>query len=103
MTQDKNPRLKRCISAGIRSSAAPTRAAAGAIGLGVLHEIGVAEGEAPVGEVVDRPLPADHAVGVVLEDQHDEVQLQPDRRLQFLGGFIMKPPSPQIARTRRCG
>ena len=37
-----------------------------------------------IGEAVDRLLPADHAVGVVVQDQHDQVELQPDRGLQFL-------------------
>ena len=66
---------------GVRRLDAP---ALRAVGLGVLDEVGVAERQAPVGEVVDRLLPADHPVGVVLDDQHDQVELQPDRGLELL-------------------
>ena len=55
-----------------------------AVGLGIFDEVGIAEGQAEIGEVVDRLLPADHAVGVVLQDQHDEVELEADRGLHLL-------------------
>jgi hypothetical protein len=48
----------------------------GAIGFGVFDEVGIAEGQAPVGEIIDGLFPADHAVAVVVEDQDDEVQVQ---------------------------
>ena len=58
--------------------------ALGAVALGVFDEIRVAEGEAPIREAVDRLLPADHAVGGILEDQHHEVEPEADRRLHLL-------------------
>ena len=36
------------------------------------------------GKSSDRLLPADHAVRIVLQDQHDQVQPEPDRRFQLL-------------------
>jgi hypothetical protein len=48
----------------------------GSIGFSVLDEVRIAEGQAPVGEIIDGLFPADHAVAVVVEDQDDEVQVQ---------------------------
>src|SRR5258708_15564539 len=56
----------------------------GAIALGVLDEIRVAEGEARVGETVDRLLPADHSVCVVHDDEDDQVEPPADGRLHLL-------------------
>ncbi len=58
--------------------------ALGAIGLGVAHEVGIAEGQAVIGELVDGLLPADHAIGAVVQDEHDEVEAEADRRLHLL-------------------
>ena len=55
-----------------------------AIALGVFHEVRIAEGETEVREFIHRLLPADHAIGGVLQDQDHEVELQPDRRLHLL-------------------
>lgn len=76
--------------------------AGGGVGPCVGDEVGVAEGHAIVGEPVNSLFPADHAVGVVIEDHNHEVEAEAD------GGssswlFIMNPPSPQTAMTRRPG
>ena len=34
--------------------------------------------------MIDRLLPADHAVGEILDDQHDEIEFQPHRGLELL-------------------
>src|SRR6476620_12212302 len=57
---------------------------AGSVSLCVVHEVGIAERHAKVGEVVDRLLPADHSVGVVLQDQHDEVESKAHCGFQLL-------------------
>src|SRR5690242_13953989 len=51
------------------------------VGLRVADEVGIAEGEAEILKVVDRLLPPDHAVGAVIENQDDEVELEPNRGL----------------------
>ena len=58
--------------------------AARAIGPGILDEIGIAIGQPPILEAHVGLLPADHAVAVVVEDQHGEVDAQADRRLHLL-------------------
>ncbi len=55
-----------------------------AIGLGIAHEVGIAEGHAEIREAVDRLLPADHAIGAVVQDDDDEVQPEPHRRFHLL-------------------
>src|ERR1700743_3357479 len=39
-------------------------------------EVGIGEAEAEIGVAVDGLLPADHAVGVVLQDTHDPYELE---------------------------
>ena len=81
----RRPAVKAASSVGTRSSIAvdatsPWRRRLSAY----VTKSGIAEGHAEIGEAVDRLLPADHAVGAVLEDQHDEIELEADRRLQLL-------------------
>src|SRR3954451_19526493 len=68
----------------------------------VQHEIRIAKGHAEIGEVIDGLFPADHAVGVVLEHQHDRLSLR-RTAVSISWLFIMKPPSPATASTRRSG
>ena len=56
-----------------------------AVRLGVPDEVRVTEREAEVGELVDGLLPADHSVGVVLQDEDDQVESEPHGRLELLG------------------
>ena len=55
-----------------------------AVRLGVGNEVGVAEGHAEIGETVRRLLPADHPIGVVLQDQHHEIHPHAHRGLELL-------------------
>ena len=59
-------------------------AALRAIRLCVADEVRVAEGHAEIREPVHRLLPADHAVGAVLDDEHHEIELEAHRRLELL-------------------
>ncbi len=47
-----------------------------ALSLGVFDEIGVSERHPEIGEPIDRLFPADHTVGIVLDQEDDEVQPQ---------------------------
>jgi hypothetical protein len=67
-----------------QSIAALHTAAIDAVRLGVGDEVGVAEGHAEIGKAVRRLLPADHPVGVVLQDQHHEIHPNTHRGLQLL-------------------
>src|SRR6516165_3867617 len=51
-------------------------AALKAEGLGIGDEVGIAEGQAEIGKAVCCLFPADHPVGIVLHDQHDEIELE---------------------------
>src|SRR3954468_19631633 len=44
-----------------------------AIALRVLDEVGIAEGQAEVGEAVHRLLPADHAISRIVQNEHNEI------------------------------
>ncbi len=63
----------------------PDPGSARAGGLRVPDEVGVAERETEVDETVHGLLPADHPVGVVLQDEDDQVEPEPHGRLQLLG------------------
>jgi len=56
----------------------------GAVGVGIGHEIRIAEGHSEIGELVDRLLPADHAIGGILDHKHDEIELQSHGGLELL-------------------
>src|SRR5690349_12500139 len=56
----------------------------GSIRLCVPHEVRIAEAQPPIGEAVYRLLPADHAIGTILEDHHHEVELEAHRGLELL-------------------
>ena len=81
---DPVPEVERLLQGGRQLLGGVHPPSARAIGLRILHEIRVAEGQAEVREVIDRLLPTDHAIGGVVQDQHDQVQLEPDRGLEFL-------------------
>src|SRR3546814_9410213 len=55
-----------------------------AIGFGIFDEIGVAIGQPPILEAHIRLFPADHAIAVVVEDQHGDVEAEAHRGLHLL-------------------
>ena len=66
-------------------------------GLGELHEVGIAEGHAVIGQAQFRLLPADHTVAVVAHDEHSEVEAEPHGGLQLLDAHH----EAAVARSRR--
>src|SRR3546814_14240244 len=56
-----------------------------AIGFGIFDEIGVAIGQPPILEAHIRLFPADHAIAVVVEDQHGDVEAEAHRGLPQIG------------------
>ena len=48
------------------------------------RQIRIAELETEVRKLVDFLFPSDHAVGAILEHEHDEIQLEPHGRLKLL-------------------
>jgi hypothetical protein len=67
-------------------------ASLGTISSGVCDEVGIPKGHAEIREAVHALLPADHSVGIVLQDQYNEIEVQP-----------YGCPSPHRAITRRSG
>ena len=58
--------------------------AVGAVGAGVIHEVRVLEVQAEILEVHVVLFPLDHAVAVVAQNQHHDIQLQAHRSFQLL-------------------
>ena len=56
----------------------------GSIALRIFHEIGITKGQAKIRETVDGLLPPDHAVGEVLKNENDQIELEANRRLHLL-------------------
>src|SRR3546814_8420108 len=55
-----------------------------AIGFGIFDEIGVAIGEPPILEAHVRLFPTDHAIAVVVQDQHGDVEPEAQSGLHLL-------------------
>src|SRR5258706_11921215 len=78
------PSRKACSSAGTSPSAVSTRAPPRVMSSRVRDEIWISERHAKIGKTVGRLLPANHAVGIVLQDQHHKIEPQAHCRFRLL-------------------
>ena len=55
-----------------------------AIGFGIFDEIWIVVLQPPVFKALTGLLPPDHAIGIVVQDQHNHIQVQPDSSFNLL-------------------
>ena len=73
------------------------------IRLRVLHKIRIPERQPVIREIIHRLLPPDHAIRIILQESAPPDSASSRTAVSTSCEFIMNPPSPHTANTRRCG